>query len=149
MVVGGFHSWTSSAVCWWLWNCLHGQNFASGQNRNYGWGEKPTLYKADCFLAQEGWAEGPGCYFPKLEHFHSHPSNCTSPDPAVSIITNRIRGKIFVGVQTDRAKDAGQEKRSGERRVPEKQLGDNFSVSPGCRFSDSVLWLKWILRCLN
>lgn len=44
-----------------------------------------------------------------------------------------------MAVQTDRAKDAGQEKRSGERRVPEQQLGDNFSVSPGCRFSDSVL----------
>lgn len=71
------------------------------------------------FHTQEGQAEDAGSYFPKVEHFHSHSSNCTSPDPAVIIIPNRIRGKILVAVQTDRAKDARQERRSGDRKVPE------------------------------
>lgn len=91
------------------------------------------------FHTQEGQAEDAGSYFPEVEHFHNCSSNCTSPDSAVIIIPNRIRGKIFVAVQTDKAKDVRQERRSGDRKVPEYQLGENFSVASGCRFSDSVL----------
>lgn len=104
---------------WWLWNCPHRQNYASGQNTNYGWGKTPAVCTAHWWFSipRRGRLKMCEVIFQKWSLCTANPPPA-QPWSCCCYHTKQNKRENLCG-SAKRAKYARQERSSGERKVPE------------------------------